>query len=148
MTTRGTARVLGRCDGVLNIRGIRIGPTEIYEVVGAAIPEVVQAMAVDADAPDEPGGKRLILFVVLRPDAPLDRNLTMRIKRSLKERASAAHVPSTIVPVTELPMTHNQKLSEAAMQDALNGRPVRNLSALRNPGSIERAVEAWRAVEP
>jgi acetoacetyl-CoA synthetase len=111
-----------------------------------AIPEVVQAMAVDADAPAEPGGKRLILFVVLRADAPLDRNLTLRIKRALKDRASAAHVPSAIIAVEELPMTHNQKLSEAAMQDALNGRPVRNLSALRNPASIQKAVDAWRAV--
>ncbi|MCL2450613.1 MAG: AMP-binding protein, partial [Polyangiaceae bacterium] len=66
MTPRGTVRVLGRCDGVLNIRGIRIGPSEIYEVLGGAIPEVAQSMAVDADAPAVAGGKELVLFVVMR----------------------------------------------------------------------------------
>ena len=30
ITTRGTARMHGRSDGVLNMRGIRIGPAEIY----------------------------------------------------------------------------------------------------------------------
>ncbi len=56
-----SARILGRCDGVMNIRGIRIGPGEIYEVLSTAVPEVAQAMAVDQDAASpEPGGKRLV----------------------------------------------------------------------------------------
>jgi acetoacetyl-CoA synthetase len=145
LTPRGTVRVLGRCDGVLNIRGIRIGPSEIYEVVGGAIPEVAQAMAVDAEAPAEPGGKQLVLFVVLRSGAELDRGLTFRIKKALKEQASPAHVPALVVAVDELPATFSNKLSEQAMQDALNGRPVRNRAALKNPASVERAVEALRA---
>ncbi|MGD0523667.1 MAG: acetoacetate--CoA ligase [Polyangiaceae bacterium] len=145
LTARGTARVLGRCDGVLNIRGIRIGPSEIYDILGRRVPEVLQAMAVDAAAPHEPGGKRLVLFVVVRPGATLDRPLTLRIKKELKEGASAAHVPAVIVAVDELPVTFSNKLSEAALQDALNGRPVRNLSALRNPGAVEGALARWRA---
>ncbi len=38
LTPRGTVRVLGRCDGMLNIRGIRIGPSEIYDVLSSAVP--------------------------------------------------------------------------------------------------------------
>ncbi|HTB73655.1 MAG TPA: acetoacetate--CoA ligase [Polyangiaceae bacterium] len=144
MTPHGTVRVLGRCDGVLNIRGIRIGPSEIYDVIAGAIPEVALAMAVDADAPENPGGKRLVLFVVLRSGATLDRALTLRIKKALRERASPAHVPELVVAVDELPSTFNGKLSESAMQDVLNGRPVRNRAALRNPGSVEKAIEAMR----
>jgi acetoacetyl-CoA synthetase len=144
LTGHGTVRVLGRCDGVLNIRGIRIGPSEIYDLVGRTIPEVAQAMAVDAAAPAEPGGKRLVLFVVLRHGITLDRALTLRIKKELKQGASAAHVPAVVVAVDELPATFSNKLSEAALQDALNGRPVRNLSALRNPGAIEHALDRWR----
>jgi len=140
LTSCGGARVLGRCDGVINVRGIRIGPAEIYEVLAAAVPEVVQSIAVDQEAPLEPGGKRLVLFVVLGSGATFDRALSFRIKRELKSRASPAHVPTVIVPVDELPLTHSGKASEAAMQDALNGRSVRNLAALRNPQSIERAL--------
>ena len=40
-------------------------------------------------------------------------------------------------------MTFNNKVSESAMQDALSGRAVRNLSALRNPEAIEKAIDAW-----
>ncbi len=139
-----SARVLGRCDGVMNIRGIRIGPGEIYEVLSTAVPEVAQAMAVDQDAPLEPGGKRLVLFIVAKPGLVLDRPLAFRIKRELKTRASMAHVPAAIVQVAELPLTYSGKLSEAALQDALSGRPVRNRGALRNPDAIDRAVEELR----
>ena len=33
-----------------------------------------------------------------------------------------------------------RELAYAAMQDALNGREVRNRAALRNPGSIDEAL--------
>lgn len=140
LTPRGTARVLGRCDGVLNIRGIRIGPAEIYDVLASAVPEVACAMAADQEAPGEPGGKRLVLLVVTRPGAALDRALELRIKKELKLRASAAHVPSVVVQVEDLPTTFSGKRSEAALQDALAGRPVRNRSALRNPACLDDIV--------
>jgi acetoacetyl-CoA synthetase len=139
LTERGAARILGRCDGILNIRGIRIGPGEIYAVL-AAFPEVAQAMAADQEALDEPGGRRLVLAVVLKAGHTLDRALTLRIKKELKQRASAAHVPAVIAQVGELPTTFSGKRSEAALQDALNGRPVRNAAALRNPGCVEEIV--------
>jgi acetoacetyl-CoA synthetase len=145
MTERGTVRVLGRCDGILNIRGIRIGPSEIYDVLANVVPEVASAMAIDADAPEEPGGKRLVLFVVMRRGTALDRGLVLRIKKALRERASPVHVPAAIVAVDELPSTFNNKLSERSLQDALSGRPVRNRAALRNPWAVEHAVEALRA---
>jgi acetoacetyl-CoA synthetase len=144
LTPYGTARIIGRCDGMLNIRGIRIGPAEIYEILSDSVGEVVAALAVDEDAPREPGGKRLVLFVVLQPGTSLDRPLTLRIKKALKQRASAAHVPSVVVQVDEMPMTFSGKRSEAAMQDALNGREVRNRAALRNPNSIEEALRRLR----
>jgi acetoacetyl-CoA synthetase len=147
LTSYGSARVLGRCDGTLNIRGIRIGPAEIYEVLANAVGEVTEAMAVDQDAPTEPGGKKLVLFVVLGAGRSLDRALTLRIKRELKERASLAHVPGVIVQVAELPTTFSGKRSEVAMQDALNGREVRNRTALRNPASIADALSRLETAE-
>ena len=139
-----SAQILGRCDGVMNIRGIRVGPGEVYEVLSTAVPEIAQAMAVDQDAPAEPGGKRLVLFIVPKPGIVLDRALALRIKRELRTRASMAHVPAIIVQVAELPVTFSGKPSEAALQDALSGRPVRNRDALRNPEAVERALEEVR----
>ncbi|MFT3924991.1 MAG: acetoacetate--CoA ligase [Myxococcales bacterium] len=140
LTERGSARILGRSDGVLNIRGIRIGPAEIYGIVGR-IPEVAEAMAVDQDAPNVAGGKKLVLLLVLKPGVVLDRPLTFRIKRELKEKASPVHVPDVVVQVQALPQTHNGKRSERAVQDLLSGRRPRNLTAIKNPEALHALLE-------
>lgn len=136
ITPRGTVRILGRSDGVLNVRGLRIGPAEIYHVL-QDFPELVEGMALEQEAPREPGGSRLVLLVVLRRAGSLDRALTLRIKRELSRRASAAHVPAVIAEVPALPTTFNGKRSERAARDAFQGRAVPNQSALKNPECLE-----------
>ena len=135
LTARGSARILGRSDGTLKIRGVRIGPAELYSVV-LTIPGIREAMAVEQAAPQEPGGNRIVLLVVLAPGMTLDRSLTLRIKRELNERASPVHVPAIVAQVSGLPQTHNGKYSEKAARDAVNRRQLTNLSALKNPDTI------------
>jgi acetoacetyl-CoA synthetase len=68
-----------------------------------------------------------------------------RIKRQLKQRRSAHHVPGHVVEVPALPETWSGKVSGRAVRDLLQGRPVSNREALRNPealDAIERAVQA------
>jgi acetoacetyl-CoA synthetase len=136
LTERGTARILGRSDGTLNVRGVRIGPAEIYQIV-LGIPPVQQAMAVEQADARELGGSRLVLLVVLAAGTALDRPLMLKIKRELSQRASPNHVPGVIAQVTALPTTHSGKFSERAARDVLNGKPVVNLDALKNPDSLE-----------
>jgi len=143
----GGARIHGRSDGVLNIRGVRVGPAEIYTIL-QSIGDVVEAMAVEQQAEDEPGGARLILLVVLRSGVTLDDALSASIRSELANRGSAALVPARIVQVDELPMTHNGKRSEAAAREAVNGRTPRNLDALKNPHCIQaisQKLAAWSA---
>lgn len=136
ITSRATARILGRSDGVLNVRGIRIGPGEIYRAL-EGIREISAACAVEQRAPQEPGGSRLVLLVVPTEKGTLSRSLILRIKKELSTKASAAHVPSVIIEVSALPRTHNGKLSERAARDAANGAPVKNRSALKNPEVLD-----------
>ena len=136
LTERGTARIHGRSDGILNVRGIRIGPAEIYDVLATMDP-IAEAMALEQNAPDEPGGSRLVLLVVLRPGHVLDRPLTLRIKKELATRCSMAHVPAVVADVAELPATHSGKRSERAARDVVNGRAPANLQALKNPACLE-----------
>jgi acetoacetyl-CoA synthetase len=140
---RGTARILGRSDGVMNIRGIRIGPAEIYQVL-QAFPEVRASMAVEQADPRDPGGSRMVLLVVMREGAILDRPLTLRLKKEISVRLSLAHVPAIIAAVPDLPTTFSGKASEKAARDALNGRPIVNLAALRNPGSLDAIRDLTR----
>jgi acetoacetyl-CoA synthase len=145
-TARGTGRIHGRSDGVMNIRGIRIGPAEIYGAL-ADVDEVVEAMAVEQRDPSEPGGSRLVLLVVLRDEKKLDHALLAKIKDTLAHRCSRAHVPSVVLRVTELPVTHNGKRAERAARDAVNGDPVGNIEALRNPACIDAIREALAATK-
>jgi acetoacetyl-CoA synthetase len=143
VTPRGGVILRGRLDGVLNIRGVRVGPAEVYAAL-AEIPQVQQALAVE-QAGAEPGDERMVLLVVMAPGQALDATLSATIRRTLTRRASAAHAPERILAVAELPTTHSGKLSEAAAGDVVNGRPVRNRSALRNPGSLDLLAEALAA---
>jgi acetoacetyl-CoA synthetase len=140
----GTARVHGRSDGVLNVDGVRIGPSEIYTVL-RGVPEVTDVMAVEQRDPGRPGATRMVLLVVLRAGATLSGGLDRTIRRRLREQASAAHVPALVVAVPELPLTHNGKRSERAARDAVNGDPVANADALRSPGCLEAIRDAVAA---
>ncbi len=131
-TPRGSARMLGRSDSVMNIRGIRIGPADIYRAI-ADIAEVRAGLAVERAAPDVPGGAVIVLAVVLADGVSPDPALFARIARIIGQRASPTHVPSIILDVPELPVTNSGKLSERALRDAVNGRPPANLGSLRNP---------------
>ena len=135
-TPGGGALLHGRSDGVLNVRGIRVGPSEIYTIL-QDIDEVADAMAVEQSREDEPGGSCMVLLVVLRAGVLLDDPLTLRIRSKLMLDGSIALVPDRIAQVDALPLTHSGKRSEAAACDALNGREVRNLDSLQNPECLE-----------
>jgi acetoacetyl-CoA synthetase len=142
-----TVRIHGRSDGILNVRGLRIGPAEIYRIL-QGVAEVREALAVEQAAQEAHGQSRLVLLVVLRPGSTLDDGLRRRIRRELASRGSPGHVPDVILAVRELPVTPNGKRSERAARDAINGVEAPNASALRNPeilGEIRRQMEAEAA---
>lgn len=143
----GSARLHGRSDGVLNIDGVRIGPSEIYTVL-RGLPEIADAMAVEQRDPARPGSSRMVLLLVLRHGAAFDGDLARTVRRTLREQASVAHVPALVFAVPELPHTHNGKRSERAARDAVNGNPVVNAAALRNPGCLDAIRAAVQAVVP
>jgi len=147
ITPRGTARMHGRSDGVLNIRGIRIGPAEIYRVL-ASFPEIQESMVVEQPTPGAATDSRMVLLIVMTAGHSLDPRLRARIRTALAQDASPAHIPGVIVDVPELPVTHNGKRSERAASAALKGYHAANFNALRNPmslGAIAARVAAYDA---
>lgn len=135
----GGARLHGRCDGVLNVSGIKFAPAEIYRVL-ADIPAIREAMVVErrlAASEGSAGGQEILALLVLREGAVMDRALDAQVRREISSRLSAAHVPDRIIDVPELPVTHNGKPSEAAARAAASGLPLENLASLRNPESLE-----------
>ncbi|MGF6570587.1 acetoacetyl-CoA synthetase [Paraburkholderia sp. GAS333] len=152
LTPRGSARLHGRVDGVLNVGGVNVGPAEIYRILND-IPGIQEAMVVDSntgDASPNAGrhranamttdgshGRGIVLLLVLQSGVELSAALQSRVRRDLVRRGSASHVPDLILAVDALPTTHSGKPSEAAARDALNGLPARNAAALRNPECLD-----------
>ena len=139
----GQARIHGRSDGVLNIQGVRIGPSEIYQTL-RQVPEVAEAMAVEQRRPE---GARLVLLAVLRDDTDLDAELGKRIRHEIAEQTTPLHVPELVVAVEALPVTHSGKRSERAGRAAVEGEAATNLRALANPESLRQIREAVAAAE-
>ncbi|WP_429558560.1 acetoacetate--CoA ligase [Paraburkholderia youngii] len=151
-SAQGSARMHGRCDGVLNVSGVNVGPAEIYRVL-SEIPEIRDAMVVErrasltssagqgtavaAGVPSRSREQCIVLLLVLKDGASMTGALQSRVRRDLAHRASPAHVPDVILAVDALPVTHSGKPSEAAARDAINGLPVANAAALRNPACLE-----------
>jgi acetoacetyl-CoA synthetase len=132
VTGFGGIRILGRCDGVLNVRGIKVSPGDIARVL-LARPGILDALVVEQSLGPEP---RVVALLVLAKGVSLDAARVAELRRVLAERLSAAHVPDVFAAVAELPVTHSGKLSESAARRAVSGRPVENEAALRNPQSL------------
>jgi acetoacetyl-CoA synthetase len=126
----------GRSDTVLNPGGVRIGTAEIYRQV-EKIEAVLECVAVGQDWQ---GDQRIVLYVVLRDGLSLDDDLQARIRQVLQENTTPRHVPAVILQVADIPRTRSGKVSEAAVRDAIHGRPIKNTEALANPEALAEYV--------
>lgn len=132
LTDSGGMIIYGRSDTVLNPGGIRIGAAEIYRQV-EQLDEVLESLVVGQEFD---GDCRIILFVILRHGVALSDQLKMKIKQQIRQNTSPHHVPSVILQVNDIPRTKNGKVSELAVRNIIQGRPVKNLDALANPETL------------
>ena len=131
-------QILGRSDTTLNPKGVRIGSSEIYEVV-EALEGIDDSIVVGHSIKDE---EEIILFVKLSPGSELTPELKKRIKQSLKQHASPRHVPYKIVAGSDIPYTFSGKKVEKAIKKQLAQETVSNLDSIRNPDCLTEYVIA------
>jgi acetoacetyl-CoA synthetase len=67
----------------------------------------------------------------------LHKDLEDKIKKALRDKTSPRHVPVFILQVPEIPYTLNMKKVESSVTNIVNGRPVTNRDALKNPECLE-----------
>ena len=125
--------IFGRSDATLNPGGVRIGTAEIYRQV-EKIDEVIESLVIGQNWKND---TRLILFVVLRENIQLSGELIKIIKDQLRTSASPRHVPSIVIQTPEIPKTKSGKIVELAVRDLVNGKEIKNASALANPESLD-----------
>ena len=106
----GTIVFVGRIDGQVKIRGLRVELGEV-EAALAAHPAVAQAVAVVAA--DRSGQNQLAGYVRGVPGAPPVSSAELR--RHLSERLPIYMVPTYLLAVDAIPLTSNGKVDRAAL---------------------------------
>ncbi len=137
-TEHGGMVIHGRSDTTLNPGGVRIGTAEIYRQVDR-VPQVLESLVFGQQVDND---VRIVLLVRLAEGQALTDDLVAEIRTRVREGCTPRHVPSMVVAVDDLPRTRSGKLAELAVTDIVNGREVRNTTALANPESLPAIAAA------
>lgn len=124
---RGGVVISGRSDATLNRHGVRMGSSDIYDVV-ERLPEVEESLVVGVELPD--GGYYLPLFVVLAEGVTLDDALRQRLVDTIRRQASPRHVPDEIVQAPGVPHTLTGKRIEVPVKRLLQGASLERAASL------------------
>ncbi|MDP7077150.1 MAG: AMP-binding protein, partial [Desulfobacterales bacterium] len=136
ITSGGSCVILGRSDSTINRHGVRMGSSEIYNVV-EEMTEVLESLVVGFNLPE--GEYFMPLFVVIKGDIKLDDTLKVKIRKKIRRSLSPRHVPDEIYSVPEIPRTLNAKKLEVPVKKILSGIPPEkalNVDSMSNPKSI------------
>ena len=137
ITTRGGMIIYGRSDATLNAGGIRIGTADIYRVVDETIKEVRDSVVVGLQVGKIGGDEvKVVLFVMMAEGYKLTPKLRRTIQERIRDGCSLRHVPNVVRECPDIPYTISGKKVELAVKKVLEGRNVKNASALRNPESL------------
>ncbi|MBP0614901.1 acetoacetate--CoA ligase [Jiella mangrovi] len=132
-TSHGGMIIHGRSDATLNPQGVRIGTAEIYNIV-EQFEEVTEAICIGQSWE---GDVRVVLFVRLADGHDLTDDLVKRLKDAIRTGASPRHVPAKVLAVKDIPRTKSGKITELAVREVVEGRPVKNKEALANPEALK-----------
>ncbi|MDX1614668.1 MAG: acetoacetate--CoA ligase [Candidatus Promineifilaceae bacterium] len=141
---RGSCVIYGRSDSTINRHGVRMGTSEIYQVV-EALPEIADSLVVDLEMLGRES--HMALFIVLRAGVSLDGSLEDKIRRRLRIEVSPRHVPDEIYAIDEVPYTLSGKKMEVPVRRILLGtepKQAANPGAMRSPKAIDYFVELAR----
>jgi acyl carrier protein len=113
----GNIEFLGRIDHQVKIRGYRIEPGEIEAALSQH--QTIQSSVVVVRE-EAPGDKRLVAYVVARPEESFD---AADVRKHLKQKLPEYMIPSALVLLKELPLTPSGKVDRRALPAPDQNRP-------------------------
>ena len=127
----------GRSDATLNRNGIRIGTSEIYNVLDQ-FDEIKDSLIIDLTIQNS---NKLILFITTID--PINNELKKKIKNLIKLKCSPRHIPNLIFSVSEIPYTISGKKMEIPIKKIMSGKEIRETiskGAMKNPGCLNEYI--------
>lgn len=91
----------------------------------------------DKKNPNNETEERVILFVKTKSPELFNQSLVDGIKTKIRTDLSTRHVPSVILPITEIPYTLNGKKVEVPVRRVIEGQNVTPSSSLVNPKCLD-----------
>ncbi|MCA0402147.1 MAG: amino acid adenylation domain-containing protein, partial [Proteobacteria bacterium] len=104
----GTIEFLGRVDAQISLRGYRIEPGEIENVLRGH-PAVADALVIARE--DRPGDKRLVAYWIAAPGTPE----TPELRAHLGPRLPDYMIPAAFIALDSFPLTANGKIDRKAL---------------------------------
>ncbi len=131
-TSRGSFVVHGRSDSTLNRHGVRIGSSDLYQIVEGG-DGVAEALVVGVERPD--GSYRMPMFLVPRDGQVVDDATIERLRHRLRTEGSPRHVPDEFHVVDAIPHTKTGKKLEVPIKRILQGAAV---TEVLSDGAVDR----------
>lgn len=140
-TLDGDIEFLGRSDGQVKVRGIRIEPGEIEAVISEF--EGVERAVIIAKLLDG-GDRKLIAYIVNRKGMTADINA---LKSFLKSKLPEYMVPADYVVIDEIPLTPSGKINQRALPEPEYSRDTDSADYSEPKDSLElQLVKIWEKV--
>ncbi|MGK7878447.1 MAG: amino acid adenylation domain-containing protein [Xenococcaceae cyanobacterium] len=134
----GNIEFLGRLDNQVKIRGFRI---ELGEIEAAIAQQASVQQTVVIAREDNPGDKRLVAYIVSRPEQTLT---TEELRHFLKQKLPDYMVPSVFVFLDALPLTLNGKIDRRALPAPDSSRPDLEATFIAPRTSVEQQIaDIW-----
>ena len=137
----GSIEFLNRVDDQVKVRGFRI---ELGEIETALSRHTALQDAVVIAREDTPGEKRLVAYLVCKPDQAPN---TTEMRAYLKERLPEYMIPQAFVMLNNLPLTPNGKVDRRALPAPGQSRPQLGRAFVAPRNELERFLaDKWREV--
>jgi hypothetical protein len=133
----GSIEFLGRVDHQIKLRGYRI---ELSEIEAALLRHPAIEDAVVLLREDGPAGKRLVAYVTTH-EASADEAV---LRRYLREALPDYMVPSAIVALAAMPLTHNGKIDRDALPTPEPSRELGEDFVPPQTGLQRRVANVWQ----
>ncbi len=137
----GNLDFLGRIDHQVKVRGFRIEPGEIENVINGH-PDVENSVVVVRE--DIPGDRRIVAYIAPKAGATLTPG---DLTGTLRERLPDYMVPSSLVILDALPLSPNGKVDRKKLPTPDSQRPMMAADYIEPQDDLERMISTiWKDV--